>query len=53
VGGGGGEKFLIYWFNSKSLNIVGGGEVFNLLAEFQIFKFLWGGEGGEIFNLLI
>jgi hypothetical protein len=28
VGEGAGEKFLIYWFNSKSLNIVGGGEKF-------------------------
>jgi hypothetical protein len=34
VGGGGGEKFLIYWFNSESLNFCGGrgrGEYFYLL----------------------
>jgi hypothetical protein len=45
VGEGAGENIFIYYFNSESLNCCGGrGEVFNLLAEFLIFQFLWGEE---------
>jgi hypothetical protein len=53
VEGGGGKKFIIYWFNSESLNCCEGrgrGEVFNLLVSFQIFKYCGG--RGEVFNLL-